>query len=91
MSHDHARYQRWLLKKNIKAFYTPVFAESLRHGAQYLLQVTLKETQGLAVVASNSSDTVGSSGTVPTCAVVQQLIPKQGLFQYTAIIPVEVL
>ncbi|XP_046904156.1 solute carrier family 12 member 2-like [Hypomesus transpacificus] len=40
MSHDHARYQRWLLKKNIKAFYTPVFAESLRHGAQYLLQAT---------------------------------------------------
>uniref|UniRef100_A0A4W5RA40 Solute carrier family 12 member 2 n=1 Tax=Hucho hucho TaxID=62062 RepID=A0A4W5RA40_9TELE len=40
MSLDHARYQRWLLKNHIKAFYTPVFAEDLRHGAQYLLQAT---------------------------------------------------
>uniref|UniRef100_A0A8C7GQE5 Solute carrier family 12 member 2 n=1 Tax=Oncorhynchus kisutch TaxID=8019 RepID=A0A8C7GQE5_ONCKI len=40
MSLDHARYQRWLLKNRIKAFYTPVFAEDLRHGAQYLLQAT---------------------------------------------------
>lgn len=36
---DQVRYQRWLLKKQIKAFYTPVFAEDLRQGAQYLLQV----------------------------------------------------
>lgn len=36
---DQVRYQRWLLKKRIKAFYTPVFAEDLRQGAQYLLQV----------------------------------------------------
>ncbi|CAB1320218.1 unnamed protein product [Coregonus sp. 'balchen'] len=40
MSLDHARYQRWLMKNRIKAFYTPVFAEDLRHGAQYLLQAT---------------------------------------------------
>lgn len=36
---DQVRYQRWLLKKRIKAFYTPVLAEDLRQGAQYLLQV----------------------------------------------------
>ncbi|KAG8010996.1 Solute carrier family 12 member 2 [Nibea albiflora] len=35
---DQARYQRWLLKNESKAFYTPVFAEDLRQGAQYLLQ-----------------------------------------------------
>lgn len=39
MMNDQVRYQRWLLKKRIKAFYTPVFAEDLREGAQYLLQV----------------------------------------------------
>ncbi|XP_074474552.1 solute carrier family 12 member 2-like isoform X1 [Sebastes fasciatus] len=35
---DQARYQRWLLKNETKAFYTPVFAEDMRQGAQYLLQ-----------------------------------------------------
>uniref|UniRef100_A0A672I4U1 Solute carrier family 12 member 2 n=1 Tax=Salarias fasciatus TaxID=181472 RepID=A0A672I4U1_SALFA len=33
-----SRYQRWLLKNETKAFYTPVFAEDLRQGSQYLLQ-----------------------------------------------------
>uniref|UniRef100_A0A7N6BBF2 Solute carrier family 12 member 2 n=1 Tax=Anabas testudineus TaxID=64144 RepID=A0A7N6BBF2_ANATE len=37
-SSDHARCQRWLNKKRIKAFYTPVFSDNLRHGAQFLLQ-----------------------------------------------------
>lgn len=36
---DQVRYQRWLLKKQMKAFYSPVFAEDLRQGAQNLLQV----------------------------------------------------
>lgn len=36
---DQARYQRWLLKNETKAFYTPVFAEDIRQGTQYLLQV----------------------------------------------------
>nr|XP_023701051.1 solute carrier family 12 member 2 isoform X1 [Paramormyrops kingsleyae] len=35
---DQVRYQRWLLKNEIKAFYLPVFADDLRQGAQYLLQ-----------------------------------------------------
>ncbi|XP_034565852.1 solute carrier family 12 member 2 [Notolabrus celidotus] len=35
---DQARYQRWLMKNETKAFYTPVFAEDMRQGAQYLLQ-----------------------------------------------------
>lgn len=35
---EQARYQRWLLKNESKAFYTPVFAEDLRQGTQYLLQ-----------------------------------------------------
>ncbi|KAG7232414.1 hypothetical protein INR49_008877 [Caranx melampygus] len=35
---DHARSQRWLNEKRIKAFYTPVFADNLRHGTQFLLQ-----------------------------------------------------
>ncbi|XP_034027050.1 solute carrier family 12 member 2-like [Thalassophryne amazonica] len=35
---DHARCQRWLNKKRIKAFYTPVFSDNLRHGAQFLMQ-----------------------------------------------------
>ncbi|XP_028312193.1 solute carrier family 12 member 2 isoform X1 [Gouania willdenowi] len=38
LSQDHARCQRWLNKKRIKAFYAPVFAENIRHGAQLLLQ-----------------------------------------------------
>ncbi|CAG6016162.1 unnamed protein product, partial [Menidia menidia] len=33
-----SRFQRWLLKYETKAFYTPVFAEDLRQGSQYLLQ-----------------------------------------------------
>lgn len=36
---DHSRYQRWLMRNETKAFYTPVFAEDLRQGTQYLLQV----------------------------------------------------
>lgn len=40
---DQARYQRWLLKNETKAFYTPVFAEDMRQGAQYLLQVTMDQ------------------------------------------------
>ncbi|XP_013870595.1 solute carrier family 12 member 2 isoform X2 [Austrofundulus limnaeus] len=35
---DQSRYQRWLMKNESKAFYTPVFAEDLREGAQFLLQ-----------------------------------------------------
>nr|XP_020474487.1 solute carrier family 12 member 2 isoform X2 [Monopterus albus] len=35
---DQSRYQRWLLKNETKAFYTPVFAEDMRQGTQYLLQ-----------------------------------------------------
>lgn len=36
---DQSRYQRWLMKNETKAFYTPVFAEDLRQGSLYLLQV----------------------------------------------------
>ncbi|XP_030005683.1 solute carrier family 12 member 2 isoform X1 [Sphaeramia orbicularis] len=35
---EQARYQRWLLKNETKAFYTSVFAEDMRQGTQYLLQ-----------------------------------------------------
>uniref|UniRef100_A0A667Y2E5 Solute carrier family 12 member 2 n=1 Tax=Myripristis murdjan TaxID=586833 RepID=A0A667Y2E5_9TELE len=35
---DQSRYQRWLLRNETKAFYTPVFAEDMRQGTQYLLQ-----------------------------------------------------
>ncbi|XP_056393273.1 solute carrier family 12 member 2 isoform X2 [Hyla sarda] len=35
---DQARYQRWLIKNKNKAFYSPVHAEDLRDGAQYLMQ-----------------------------------------------------
>uniref|UniRef100_A0A3Q3WVI1 Solute carrier family 12 member 2 n=1 Tax=Mola mola TaxID=94237 RepID=A0A3Q3WVI1_MOLML len=38
LSQDHARCQRWLNKKHLKAFYTTVFADNLRHGTQFLLQ-----------------------------------------------------
>ncbi|XP_062870188.1 solute carrier family 12 member 2 isoform X2 [Trichomycterus rosablanca] len=37
LNNDTMRYQRWLLN-NCKAFYTPVIAEDLRQGTQYLLQ-----------------------------------------------------
>uniref|UniRef100_A0A8C5PIT1 Solute carrier family 12 member 2 n=1 Tax=Leptobrachium leishanense TaxID=445787 RepID=A0A8C5PIT1_9ANUR len=35
---DQAKYQRWLIKNKTKAFYSPVHAEDLRDGAQYLMQ-----------------------------------------------------
>ncbi|CAB1460473.1 unnamed protein product [Pleuronectes platessa] len=38
ISTEQSRYQRWLLKNETKAFYTPVFAEDMRQGTQYLLQ-----------------------------------------------------
>ncbi|XP_069379373.1 solute carrier family 12 member 2-like [Paralichthys olivaceus] len=38
LSQDHTRCQRWLYEKRIKAFYTPVFSDNLRHGTQFLLQ-----------------------------------------------------
>ncbi|TTF71930.1 Solute carrier family 12 member 2 [Bagarius yarrelli] len=37
LNNEMLRYQRWLLN-NSKAFYTPVIAEDLRLGTQYLLQ-----------------------------------------------------
>lgn len=36
---DRARCQNWLIKKRMKAFYSTVFADNLRHGTQFLLQV----------------------------------------------------
>ncbi|KAG7491024.1 solute carrier family 12 member 2-like [Solea senegalensis] len=38
LSQDHTRCQRWFNMKHIKAFYTPVFSDNLRHGTQFLLQ-----------------------------------------------------
>uniref|UniRef100_A0A8C2X744 Solute carrier family 12 member 2 n=1 Tax=Cyclopterus lumpus TaxID=8103 RepID=A0A8C2X744_CYCLU len=38
VSQEHARCQRWLNKKRLQAFYTHVFSDSLRHGAQFLMQ-----------------------------------------------------
>ncbi|XP_053149518.1 solute carrier family 12 member 2 isoform X2 [Hemicordylus capensis] len=38
LSSDLAKYQRWLIKNKMKAFYAPVHAEDLRDGAQYLMQ-----------------------------------------------------
>uniref|UniRef100_A0A4W3HHW8 Solute carrier family 12 member 2 n=1 Tax=Callorhinchus milii TaxID=7868 RepID=A0A4W3HHW8_CALMI len=35
---DQAKYQRWLIKNKMKAFYTPVYAEDLREGTQFLIQ-----------------------------------------------------
>ncbi|RVE65488.1 hypothetical protein OJAV_G00116990 [Oryzias javanicus] len=35
---DQSRYQRWLMKNQTKAFYTPVFADDMKQGCQYLLQ-----------------------------------------------------
>ncbi|KAG9353808.1 hypothetical protein JZ751_011932 [Albula glossodonta] len=40
LANDQIRYQRWLLKNETKAFYTPVFAEDLRQGSQYLMQAS---------------------------------------------------
>ncbi|XP_077456025.1 solute carrier family 12 member 2-like isoform X3 [Stigmatopora argus] len=37
-SQEHARCQRWLNKKSIKAFYAPVFSDTLRNGVHFLLQ-----------------------------------------------------
>ncbi|KFW87769.1 Solute carrier family 12 member 2, partial [Phalacrocorax carbo] len=38
LSSDLAKYQRWLIKNKMKAFYAPVHAEDLRDGGQYLMQ-----------------------------------------------------
>lgn len=38
---DLAKYQQWLIKNKMKAFYAPVHAEDLRDGGQYLMQVHL--------------------------------------------------
>ncbi|XP_025912753.1 solute carrier family 12 member 2 isoform X3 [Apteryx rowi] len=38
LSADLAKYQRWLIKNKMKAFYAPVHAEDLRDGGQYLMQ-----------------------------------------------------
>ncbi|XP_049649948.1 solute carrier family 12 member 2-like isoform X4 [Accipiter gentilis] len=35
---DLAKYQQWLIKNKMKAFYAPVHAEDLRDGGQYLMQ-----------------------------------------------------
>ncbi|XP_072928176.1 solute carrier family 12 member 2 isoform X2 [Hemitrygon akajei] len=38
ISTDQSKYQRWLIKNKMKAFYAPVYAEDLREGTQILLQ-----------------------------------------------------
>ncbi|XP_062985535.1 solute carrier family 12 member 2 [Elgaria multicarinata webbii] len=40
LSADLSRYQRWLIKNKMKAFYAPVHAEDLRDGTQYLMQAS---------------------------------------------------
>nr|CAD31111.1 putative sodium-potassium-chloride cotransporter [Anguilla anguilla] len=40
LANDQVRYQRWLLRSETKAFYTPVFADDLRQGSQYLMQAS---------------------------------------------------
>lgn len=42
---DQAKYQRWLIKNKMKAFYAPVHADDLREGAQYLMQVNVPAFQ----------------------------------------------
>lgn len=44
LSTDLAKYQRWLIKNKMKAFYAPVHAEDLRDGGQYLMQVHFSQT-----------------------------------------------
>lgn len=44
LSTDLAKYQRWLIKNKMKAFYAPVHAEDLRDGGQYLMQVHFTQT-----------------------------------------------
>lgn len=44
LSTDLAKYQRWLIKNKMKAFYAPVHAEDLRDGGQYLMQVIKKKS-----------------------------------------------
>lgn len=43
LSTDLAKYQRWLIKNKMKAFYAPVHAEDLRDGGQYLMQVFFRK------------------------------------------------
>lgn len=47
LSTDLAKYQRWLIKNKMKAFYAPVHAEDLRDGGQYLMQVFKKKIKVL--------------------------------------------
>lgn len=69
---DQARYQRWLLKNECKAFYTPVFAEDMRQGTQYLLQVRKQPSvarkeisNGFSLALDNSTGCVGLETDVP--------------------------
>lgn len=50
LNSDMLRYQRWLLNNSSKAFYTPVVAEDLRQGTQYLLQVCVYSPKICSVI-----------------------------------------
>lgn len=63
MSQDYARCQRWLNKKRFKAFYTSVFADNLRHGTQFLLQVVSSDcTQWFILCSDHLKSCLHSSG-----------------------------
>ncbi|KAI4882670.1 hypothetical protein NFI96_014659 [Prochilodus magdalenae] len=85
LNSDIMRYQRWLLNNNSKAFYTPVVAEDLRQGTQYLLQATgLGRLKPNTLVLGFKND--WSSSDMKDTEVYINMIHDAFDFQYGAVI-----
>ncbi|KAL0965098.1 hypothetical protein UPYG_G00276780 [Umbra pygmaea] len=85
LSNDQTRYQRWLLKNETKAFYTPVFAEDIREGTQYLLQAAgLGRLRPNTLVIGFKND--WKDGDMANVETYIQMIHDAFDFQYGAVV-----
>ncbi|XP_036450460.1 solute carrier family 12 member 2 [Colossoma macropomum] len=85
LNSDLVRYQRWLLNNNSKAFYTPVVAEDLRQGTQYLLQAAgLGRLKPNTLVLGFKND--WSNGDMKDTEIYINMIHDAFDFQYGAVI-----
>ncbi|XP_017546807.2 solute carrier family 12 member 2 isoform X1 [Pygocentrus nattereri] len=85
LNSDLVRYQRWLLNNNSKAFYTPVVAEDLRQGTQYLLQASgLGRLKPNTLVLGFKND--WSNGDMKDTEIYMNMIHDAFDFQYGVVI-----
>lgn len=79
LSTDLAKYQRWLIKNKMKAFYAPVHAEDLRDGGQYLMQVFKKKKKRKCSRCTSKSEAALYFEICSFCKIILNALMKSTL------------